>query len=75
MSLEHSFTLKKNGHTKSEDSVYTSDSEISGDLRTSYTAIRPRYISFPSLNDNARRSPEASHANFSMPRLYEVVKT
>ena len=53
---------------------YTSDTETSGDLLTSYTATRPWYISFPSLNDNAKRSPEASHANFSMPRLDEALK-
>uniref|UniRef100_A0A0A9DD35 Uncharacterized protein n=1 Tax=Arundo donax TaxID=35708 RepID=A0A0A9DD35_ARUDO len=52
---------------------YTSDSETSGDLLTSYTATRPWYISFPSLNNSARRSHEASHANFSMPRLDEAV--
>lgn len=52
----------------------TSDAEISGVLLMSYTAIRPLYISWPSLYDKARRSPEASQAIFSMPRLTYKVK-
>jgi hypothetical protein len=58
---------------KSEDWwPYTSKTDTSGDLLTSYTARSPWYVSLPSLNDTARRSPEASHANFSMHRLERV---
>lgn len=45
----------------------TNEAEIRGVVLVSYIAIKPLYISSPSLNDSAKRSPEASQAIFSMP--------
>lgn len=55
-----------------EISTHTSDADIRGVLLTSYMAIRPSYSFSPALYDRANRSPEASHAIFSMPRLHII---
>lgn len=47
--------------------TYINDGQIRGVLLTSYTAISPLYNSSPSLKDTASRSPDASHAIFSIP--------
>lgn len=45
----------------------TNEAETRGVVLVSYIAIKPLYISSPSLNDSAKRSPEASQAILSMP--------
>lgn len=49
--------------------THISDGAIKGALLTSNMAMRPLYSSSPFLYDTAKRSPEASHAIFSMPWL------
>lgn len=61
--------IKRKSILLQNGSANTNDAETRGVLLVSYMAIRPLYISSPSLYDKAKRSPEASQVTFSMPLL------
>lgn len=75
--LQHNTCSNTHTHISftGEISTHTSDADIKGVLLTSYMAIRPSYSFSPTLYDRANRSPEASHAIFSMPRLHKLPET